>query len=312
MITFGPVPSRRLGKSLGINNIPSRKVCSYSCIYCQVGLTKHFSITREVFYSPDVIFSELEKHMAALSPDDKPDYLTFVANGEPTLDLNLGKTIEKLKSFGIPIAVITNASMLFDGQVREDLNRADLVSVKVDAHNEAIWRKINRPMKGLSFSNYLTGLQAFKDQFHGELISETMLVEGVNNDAGSVEQTAVLVAALSPSVAYLSIPTRPPAVDWATSPDEASINQAWNIFTSKKIKTELMTGFEGTFVGVTGNAIEDIVNMCSVHPIRDDVMKELLQKDNAEERILSEMIALGYIICVEYDEHKYYLRKFKV
>lgn len=312
MITFGPVPSRRLGKSLGINNIPSRKVCSYSCIYCQVGLTKYYSTKREEFYAPEVIYSEVKKHLSALQPNDMPDYMTFVANGEPTLDINLGKTIQKLKEFKIPIAVITNASLLFDAQVRDDLNQADLVSVKVDAPNEAIWKKINRPMKGLSFTNYLSGLQAFKDMFKGELISETMLVEGVNDAPVSVEQTAGLVAALSPAIAYISIPTRPPAVDWATTPDEVSINQAWNIFSARKIRTELMTGFEGTFVGVTGNAIEDIVKMCSVHPIRDDVMKELLQKDNAEERILSEMIALGYIICVEYDEHKYYLRKFKV
>ncbi|HBG70767.1 MAG: radical SAM protein [Bacteroidetes bacterium GWF2_43_63] len=312
MITFGPVPSRRLGKSLGINNIPSRKLCSYSCVYCQVGITKYYTINRETFFTPDVIFSEVKNHLSLLSENDKPDYLTIVANGEPTLDLNLGKTILRLKDFKIPIAVITNASLLFDVQVREDLNYADLVSVKVDAPDEAVWKKMNRPAKGLTFSKYLSGLQAFKDMFNGLLISETMLVAGVNDDAGCVAQTADLVAALSPSVAYLSIPTRPPADSSVKSPDESSINRAWNIFSDKRINTELITGFEGTFVGVTGNVIEDIANMCSVHPIRDDVMCEILIKDKADETILSEMISSGYIAKVEHDGHFYYLRKFKV
>ena len=112
MISFGPVPSRRLGKSLGINNVAFGKVCSYSCVYCQVGITHKFSNQRQKFYDPEVICSEVKKQMAKLSVADQPDYLTFVANGEPTLDINLGRSIEKLKLFNIPVAVITNASLL--------------------------------------------------------------------------------------------------------------------------------------------------------------------------------------------------------
>ena len=97
MISFGPIPSRRLGKSLGINNITSKKVCSYSCVYCQVGLTHQFSFDRKEFYEPSVIFDEVKKHLEKLTQDDKPDFLTFVANGEPTLDINLGISIKKLK-----------------------------------------------------------------------------------------------------------------------------------------------------------------------------------------------------------------------
>ena len=312
MITFGPVISRRLGKSLGINNIPSRKLCSYSCIYCQVGVTKYYTIHRETFFTPEVIYKEVENHLSSLSENDKPDYLTFVANGEPTLDINLGKTICRLKDFNIPTAVITNASLLSDAQVREELCNTDIVSVKVDAPSETVWKKLNRPAKGLIFSKYLTGLQAFKDMYTGKLITETMLVEGVNNDAETITQTATLVAALSPAIAYISIPTRPPAVSSVKAPDESNINRAWNLFSNKKIKTELNTGFEGTYVGVTGNAIEDIVNMCSVHPIRDDVMIEILRRDTADEQILAELISNGYIVKVEHDHHFYYLRKFNV
>src|SRR5574344_1872361 len=130
MITFGPVISRRLGKSLGINNIPSRKLCSYSCIYCQVGVTKYYTIHREIFFTPEVIYKEVENQLSSLS----------------------------------------------DAQVREELCNTDIVSVKVDAPSETVWKKLNRPAKGLIFSKYLTGLQAFKDVYTGKLITETMLV----------------------------------------------------------------------------------------------------------------------------------------
>ena len=120
MISFGPVPSRRLGKSLGINNIISPKVCSYSCIYCQVGETRVLSIKRESFFEPSVIFEKVEQHIKKLRKENYPDYLTFVSNGEPTLDKNLGVSIGLLKSLEIPIAVITNASLLFDETVRNE------------------------------------------------------------------------------------------------------------------------------------------------------------------------------------------------
>ena len=109
MISFGPVPSRRLGKSLGINNIMTPKTCSYGCVYCQVGRTIKKSIKRETFFQPEVIFEKVEEHLKRLDKENYPDYLTFVSNGEPTLDINLGKSIMLLKKLGFPVAVITNA-----------------------------------------------------------------------------------------------------------------------------------------------------------------------------------------------------------
>ena len=111
MISFGPVPSRRLGKSLGINNIVSPKVCPYSCVYCQVGATRNLSVTRQSFFEPDLIMSEVSRHLEKLRSGEMPDYLTFVSNGEPTLDINLGTSIKLLKRLGIPVAVISNASL---------------------------------------------------------------------------------------------------------------------------------------------------------------------------------------------------------
>ncbi|MEJ2568295.1 MAG: radical SAM protein, partial [candidate division WOR-3 bacterium] len=129
-IPFGPVPSRRLGRSLGINNIPP-KICSYSCVYCQVGKTYNLSIERKEFYKAEEIKTQVFKKIAALKKQkEKIDFLSFVADGEPTLDINLGKEIEILKKSGIPIAVITNASLINRNDVRSDLSKADWVSVK--------------------------------------------------------------------------------------------------------------------------------------------------------------------------------------
>lgn len=311
MISFGPVPSRRLGKSLGINNIPGEKKCSYSCIYCQVGATKHYCFDRKPFYEPSVIFDEVSEHLEKLADSDKPDYLTFVANGEPTLDINLGKSIEKLKTLHIPIAVITNASLLKDQKVRDELQLAEWVSVKIDTGCEVIWKKLNRPMGKIDFETYVKGLTAFSNEFKGVLATETMLVEGINDTRELIAQTAELVLSVAPATGYISIPTRPPAVSFVQPSSEMIINEAYQIFTEKGINTELILGFEGTHTGFTGNALEDIINICSVHPIREDTMQELLKKDQADPTVLETLLYHNDIQKVEYKSKHFFIRKFR-
>ena len=310
MISFGPVPSRRLGKSLGINNIPSRKVCSYACIYCQVGRTYKHSIKREPFYSPEVLLSEVKKHLSALKEEDRPDYLTLVSNGEPTLDINLGDSILKLKELGVPIAVITNASLLTDPQVRDELCQADWVSVKVDAGSETVWKAINRPCAGLHFDEHIEGILKFASQFKGTLAIETMLVSGVNDSPEMVQQAASIVEKINPVVAYISIPTRPPTVQSVHAPSELTVNEAFHIYKDKGLNVELLLGFEGTNFGNTGNIIEDIVNISTVHPIREDAMLELLKKNGADTTILNELLQIKYIKKVQYKSDTYYIRYF--
>jgi wyosine [tRNA(Phe)-imidazoG37] synthetase (radical SAM superfamily) len=312
MISFGPIPSRRLGKSLGINNIPSRKVCSFSCVYCQVGITKEFSIARRNFYEPDVIFKEVQKHLKSLSKNDYPDYLTFVANGEPTLDIHLGKSIEKLKKLNIPIAVITNGSLLNIRQVRDDLKLADWVSIKVDANNEHAWKTINSPIVGLSFNRHVEGLLQFASEYKGKLVTETMLVEGINDNAEVLNQTSGFIKQINPSLAYISVPTRPPAISDIKAPAEPAINEAFQIFSNKGLNVELLLGFEGTNTGYTGNAIEDIINICTVHPIREDTMLELLLKDKADSSLLDSLLHDKLIKKVCYKSDNFYIRQFHV
>lgn len=141
-LVFGPVPSRRLGQSMGINNIPAKN-CSYSCVYCQLGKTKNPTITRKAFYKPEKLIRQVKRKVNnATSRNEHIDYLTFVSDGEPTLDVNLGKELSLLKQIGIPRAIITNASLLWQEKVRQDLLETDFISIKIDAVNEEFWKKI--------------------------------------------------------------------------------------------------------------------------------------------------------------------------
>lgn len=310
MVCYGPVPSRRLGRSLGINNIPFEKVCSYSCVYCQVGVTKYLRGIREPFLEPEKIYLDVVTLLGKLQPVDSPDYLTFVANGEPTLDINLGKSIKLLKGLGIPIAVITNASLLYDKDVRDGLCQADWVSVKVDSAIPNVRKKINRPVPRLSFDNYYEGLTLFSSAYTGVLVTETMLVQGVNDTLDGLEKTASLIKELNPDISYISIPIRPPALHTVKLPDEKTINMAYQIYLEKGLNVELLVAFEGVDTGYTGNAKDDILNMCVVHPIREETMSEILNKNKADQCVVEQLIIEGQIKRVEYKGKMFYLRNF--
>lgn len=310
MIAFGPIPSRRLGKSLGINNIVSRKVCSYSCVYCQIGNTAKKLMVREKFYEPEKLVEDVETHLKKLDKYHTPDYLTFVANGEPTLDINLGMEIKLLKRFGIPIAVITNSSIIHDKRVQEDLIEADWVSVKIDAIDEIVWKKINRPLAGIDFEKILDGLKTFASNYKGNLYTETMLIDGFNDASMQMTRTASFIALLNPKTAYLSIPTRPPALKDIKPASEEKLTEAWQIYQEAGLIAELLTGFEGTNTGTTGNAFEDILNITAVHPLREDTITKLLEQNNTSFSVIDALIAQGLIKGTKYKGKTYYVRSY--
>jgi len=310
MISFGPIPSRRLGKSLGINNIVSPKICSYGCIYCQVGRTRVKSIRRDSFYKPELIYKEVSRHLERLNKNDYPDYLTFVSNGEPTLDNNLGNSIKLLKKTGIPIAVISNASILFDESVRNDLSLADWVSLKMDAADNITWQKINKPSPDLEFEKHIENIILFARGYTGKLNTETMIIKGINDTVRNFSGVARLVKQINPSKSYLAIPTRPPSDKTVKPPDTEELNIAWQIFNNLKIRTELLTGFEGTGTGYTGNIYEDILNITAVHPLREDTLNELLKKDNADFQVVKSLIKQRLIRSAMYNGRKYYMREY--
>ena len=311
MITFGPIPSRRLGRSLGINNIPP-KVCTYSCVYCQIGKTSNVKIHPQVFYSPSQIFNEVqEKVKKSREKGESIDYLTFVPDGEPTLDINLGKEIKLIKSLGIKIAVISNASLLEQEQVRENLKEADLVSLKVDSVEEEIWRKVNHPHRSLCLKSILDGMLEFSRIFKGKIITETMLIKNINDDSQHLKKVADFLAKLKPSRSYLSLPIRPPADNWVQSPSEEVVNQSYNLFKEKVDQVECLIGYEGNAFAFTGEVEEDILSITSVHPMREEALKDFLERAKSDWSIVEGLIEQGKLVESEYEGHKFYIRKLK-
>jgi wyosine [tRNA(Phe)-imidazoG37] synthetase (radical SAM superfamily) len=311
MKIFGPVPSRRLGQSLGINNIPPKN-CTYSCNYCQVGKSLKMEISRREYYAPEEIYElVIEKIAATQRYGEHIDYLTFVPDGEPTLDLNLGKEIELLRSTGIKVAVITNGSLLWQEQVRKDLMKADLVSVKMDAAEEEIWRKVNHPHRELDFSMVLEGIEVFARKFRSLLLTETMLIDGFNDDPDHIRQLASLVSRVYPDRAYLAVPTRPPANKDILPANEARINESFQIFSEKLPGVEYLIGFEGNAFAFTGDAEEDILSITAVHPMREDSVKELLRKAHAGQDIVDKLVSRGELKVTSFGGQNFYMRKLK-
>jgi len=305
---FGPVPSRRLGRSLGINNIPP-KICSYSCVYCQLGRTSKLRFERSAFYIPDRIFRDVEgKVREARRRGEAIDYLTFVPDGEPTLDLHLGEEIQRLRSIGLKIAVITNSSLIWKPDVREDLLLSDWVSLKVDTVSPNIWRKINRPHGSLSLDRILEGISEFARVFKGELATETMLIQGFNDRAGEIENISAFVAGLKPNKSYISVPIRPPAEMKVHPPDEHFLNLAHQIFSEKLIDTELLIGSEGNAFAFTGNVEEDLLGIMSVHPMREDAVYEFLRKAQADRSVIEKLVKEGKLVKAKYKDDSFYLR----
>ena len=310
MITFGPVPSRRLGRSLGINNIPP-KFCTYSCVYCQVGRTLNMQVERKAFYEPDRILEEVSnKVKKATEMGEKIDYLAFVPDGEPTLDKNLGHTIELLKPLGIKTAVISNSSLIYREDVRDALMRADWVSLKVDSTIEKIWRKTDRPHKKLQLNRILNGIIEFKKEYQGELVTETMLIKDINDTEENLEAIAGFLSRLQPARAYLSIPTRPPAEDRVHSPDELVINRSYQILSKQIDHVEYLIGYEGNAFATTGNIEEDLLSITSVHPMREEAVKKLLLKTGDDWSAVQKLINKGSIIESRHDGRNFYVRRF--
>jgi wyosine [tRNA(Phe)-imidazoG37] synthetase (radical SAM superfamily) len=310
MIVFGPVPSRRLGQSLGINNIPPKN-CSYSCVYCQVGRTIVHSVELQEFYPlADVVSEVCGRVQEIRDRGESVDFLTFVPDGEPSLDVHLGEAIERLRRLGVPIAVISNGSLLWRAEARAALQRADWVSLKVDSVREEEWRRINRPHRALRLEQVLEGMLAFVREFSGDLATETMLIRGENDGETSIGEIVAFVARLRPRTAYLGIPTRPTAEEWASPASEQAVTRAYQQFTSQLPHVELLTGYEGTAFGTSGDPEEDLLSITAVHPMREDAVRELLRRAGSEWSVVERLVERGELERVQYRGQRYYVRRF--
>ncbi|MBE0565259.1 MAG: radical SAM protein [Krumholzibacteria bacterium] len=309
-LAYGPVPSRRLGRSLGINNIPP-KACTYSCLYCQVGRTAWLRRERQDFHAPQDVFRAVRRKLdAARAAGLDVDFLTFVPDGEPTLDRALGRTIALLRSLDVPIGVITNGSLLWRQDVRTDLAEAAWVSVKVDAVEPQAWRRVNRPEQSLTLNRVLAGQQEFAAGFAGELATETMLVAGVNDGDDQLRGVADHLRELRPAKAYLGIPTRPPAEAGVTGPDAAVLNRAFHLLAEGVDQVEYLIAYEGDTFAPTGDAAADLLGITAVHPMRRQAVESFLAQAGSAWSLVDGLVAKGDLAKARYGGHTYYLRRF--
>ncbi|MEM3238054.1 MAG: radical SAM protein [Thermoplasmata archaeon] len=307
-IVFGPVPSRRLGKSVGINNIPN-KICSYNCVYCQLGNTIMQEISRKSFYSPEEIYNETRQKVETVGRENI-DYLTFVPDGEPTLDINLGKEAVMLKKLDIPIAIITNSSLISDINVQEDLLNFDFVSFKVDAVSENIWRFVDRPQKQLFLKDILNGIIEFKNKFNGQIVTETMLIDKIVYEP-EISKISEFLALLDPDISYIAIPIRPPSESWVIPPSEKIINYAYQVFREKVKKVEYLIEYEGNEFSTADEFEQNLLSIVSVHPMREDAIFKFLSKYNKNIEDIENLINEKKIMKVEYQNNNYYIRRLK-
>ena len=272
---FGPVPSRRLGRSLGIDPIPL-KTCNWNCIYCQLGRTRPLTNIRIEYTLCHEIVNELRRALDVNEPG-QIDWVTFVGSGEPTLHSRLGKLIRQVKAMtSLPVAVITNGALLYLPEVREQLMAADAVLPSLDAGNPRLYRKINRPWPRLTFERLTEGLAAFRREYRGKLWVEVMLVQGMNDSEASLQEIASILERVRPDQVHINLPSRPPAEDWVRPSDEMGIKRAQSILgCSAQL---VMPSDLDVQAGLSENLTETILSVITRHPMREEELLDLLER----------------------------------
>lgn len=274
---FGPVPSRRLGRSLGVSPIV-KKACNYSCIYCQLGRTDKMTNTRKKFFEVDEILNEFKEY---LKDDDKFDIVSLVGEGEPTLYSELGELIRGLKALtDKPVAVITNSALMGDENVRKDLMEADIVLPSLDSYDEESWHKIDRPHGRLVYKEVFDGLVKFTKEFNGQIFMELMLMDGINDSNECLDKFKELFAQLDYDKLYINTPVRPPAEDYAVVSSKERISYACELLSGISIDALA----SGGFFSEIEDDYEAILSIIGRHPMNQYEIAGFLDSRNVQNK----------------------------
>ena len=270
---FGPVPSRRLGQSLGIDTIPL-KTCNWNCVYCQLGRSEPLINERKAYFPREAILEEVKEALAEHERGEI-DWITFVGSGEPTLHSDIGWLISQVKALtNIPVAVITNGSLLYLPEVRAELAAADAVMPTLDAGNPELYRKINRPWPELTYETLVEGLRAFRADYRGRLWIEVMLVRGLNDSEEALRELANVLRSIGPDQVHLLLPTRPPVETWVQPADEEGVLRATAILGEI---AEVLHPKEGAFdLSGFDDPLDGVVAIITRHPMREDQIRRAL------------------------------------
>jgi wyosine [tRNA(Phe)-imidazoG37] synthetase (radical SAM superfamily) len=295
---FGPVPSRRLGQSLGIDTIPL-KTCNWNCVYCQLGRTIPLTNERREYVPTEDILVEVEQALRSRE-NEKIDWVTFVGSGEPTLHSRFGELIRCVKALTtLPVAVITNGSLLFKPEVREELSAADAVLPTLDAGTVELYRQINRPHPQITFERLVDGLIAFREKYRGKLWVEVMLVRGLNDTSQTLEDIAKVLLRVKPDAVHINLPTRPPAETWVQPADSEGLMRALSILGNI---AEVVYPAEGSFdLSNDENIVDAVIAIISRHPMRQDELERTLARWSPGQvsETLAELEASGRAQIVE-------------
>lgn len=225
---YGPVPSRRLGRSLGIDLVP-HKICTYDCIYCQIGRTTDKTPVRKEYAPVKEILKEVSSFLK--EGTSSADHLSLSGSGEPTLHSQIRSVIEGIKGLtSIPIAVITNGSLLYDEKVRQGLLRADIVLPSLDAVSAEVFMKINRPHTGFSVEKVIEGLVEFRKGFKGQIWLEVLFCKGVNDSKEELTKMKKAVGRIQPDRIHLNTVVRPPSEKWAAPLNQKEMEEVKAFF----------------------------------------------------------------------------------
>jgi len=258
---FGPVPSRRLGRSLGVDLIPP-KTCTYDCIYCEVGPTTCRSQER-FSYRTEAIIEEMAKYLQ--NQGVRPDVITLAGSGEPTLNLGLGRIIREIKAMSpIPVAVLTNGALLYLPEVRRELAAADIVLPSLDAAREETYRAINRPLPELSLDSLLEGLMSFRREYRGQIWLEVMLLKGLNDTEAELTLLRRALEKIAPDKIQLNTAVRPVVEDAARPLDQAEMEAAAATLGGP---VEVIASFSRADIAGSPRQDEDLVEMLSRRPM---------------------------------------------
>ena len=300
---FGPVPSRRLGRSLGVDLVPY-KTCTFDCIYCDLGRTTHKTISRQSYVSPEEIQGELEICLSAL--EKNPDYITISGSGEPTLNTNIGEIIRKIKEItSTPVAVLTNSSLLSFSEVRRDLLEANLILPSIDAVTPALFEYINRPHQSLKIEEIVSGLIQFRKQYRGQIWLEILFCRGVNDGRDEVERLKEVIERIEPDRIQLNTTVRPPAEEFAYPLTTIQLEEI-----RKKLgdKAEIISEFAAP-LGEEFNSVKDteILNLIKRRPCTtEDISKALGLRIDEVVKHLDHLTKTGTIRYRMYEHRCYY------
>jgi wyosine [tRNA(Phe)-imidazoG37] synthetase (radical SAM superfamily) len=295
---YGPVPSRRLGRSLGIDPVPP-KTCNWNCVYCQLGRTTPVSNERRELAPREEVLDEVES--AFIAGGANIDWVTFVGSGEPTLHAGLGRMIREVRAMvRVPIAVITNGALLHRSDVRRQLAVADAIMPSLDAGSEELYHAINRPFPGLTLEQHVEGLVAFQRSFAGRLWVEVMLVAGLNDGEAALRDLATALRRIEPDEVHINVPTRPPAEPWVKAPEAGVLERARSLLGVRAhVVLPVVSDFE---VHTDANIAEAVAGIVARHPLSEQELLAALSRHWAPDevtRALRAALAGGSVQVIE-------------